>query len=88
MPDHLHALLIFPFEPGMSPTIRQWKSWHARSKGVQWQDGYFDHRIRNDGELDVKAAYIRLNPVVKELCVAPDRWPWKLELQDMPDVTI
>jgi hypothetical protein len=30
MPDHLHALLAFPPEPGMAATIREWKRGAAR----------------------------------------------------------
>ena len=75
MPDHLHALLSFPIEPGMSQTIRAWKAYHARVHGLVWQDGYFDHRLRNEAEIDAKAHYIRANPVVKGLCATPQDWP-------------
>jgi putative transposase len=67
MPDHLHALLSFPPDRTMSTVIRSWKAYHARCNGVEWQSGYFDHRIRNAKELDAKWDYIRQNPFVKEL---------------------
>ncbi len=50
MPDHLHALLAFPREPGMSAVIRSWKRAAARLQGVCWQENYFDHRIRTKAE--------------------------------------
>jgi REP element-mobilizing transposase RayT len=50
MPDHLHALLSFPREKEMSKVVGNWKRYHARQNGVCWQDGYFDHRIRADGD--------------------------------------
>lgn len=76
MPDHWHALISFPREPGMSETMRAWKAYQTRTLKIIWQEGYFDHRLRNDAELDAKHAYIRANPVVKGLCVEPDDWPW------------
>ena len=79
MPDHLHALLSFPRVPGMSDTIRAWKAYHTRHHDIQWQSGYFDHRLRNNDELTAKAHYIRQNPVVKALCSTPEEWPWKWE---------
>ncbi len=79
MPDHIHALLSFPLEPGMSRTIGNWKRFHLRQHGVQWQDNYFDHRIRGQSELDEKLAYIRRNPVVKELCAKEDDWTLVLD---------
>ena len=79
MPDHIHALLSFPLEPGMSRTIGAWKRFHQRQNGVQWQDNYFDHRIRGQSELDEKSAYIRRNPVAKELCATEDDWTLVLD---------
>jgi len=76
MPDHLHALLAFPAEPGMSETIRAWKRGAARLQGVQWQAGYFDHRIRSEKSAVEKWDYIRRNPVVKGLCANELDWPW------------
>ena len=75
MPDHLHALLRFPRDPGMTAVIENWKRGVARFQGVHWQDGFFDHRIRSLKEAQEKWHYIRLNPVVKGLCEKPDDWP-------------
>jgi REP element-mobilizing transposase RayT len=85
MPDHLHALLSVPRATGMSATVRLWKSYHARINQVRWQDGYFDHRIRNTQELDEKDHYIRQNPVVKGLCGTPGDWPWVIDLKTLAD---
>jgi putative transposase len=71
MPDHLHALLSFPRDESMSSVISDWKRFHARSNGVLWQEGYFDHRLRDDerGEqLEMKVEYIRQNPIAAGLC--------------------
>ena len=43
------------------------------------QEGYFDHRLRDDerGEqLSAKMNYIRHNPVAAGLCLKADDWPW------------
>jgi putative transposase len=76
MPDHLHALIAFPRDSDMRFVVGRWKAWHTRNTGVLWQDNFFDHRIRNQRELHLKAEYIRQNPVVKGLCRSPGEWPW------------
>ena len=82
MPDHLHALLTFARYESMSGVISDWKRFHARKNDVVWQDGYFDHRLRNDerGEqLSAKMDYIRRNPVAAGLCVSAEDWPWVID---------
>lgn len=76
MPDHWHALLVFPRDPGMVRTLRDWKRGTARFQGVNWQGNFFDHRIRHPHEAQEKWSYIRRNPVVKGLCKTEDEWPW------------
>jgi putative transposase len=79
MPDHAHALLSFPRDEAMSKTVGDWKHFYARKHGVLWQDGYFDHRLRDDerGEqLSAKMNYIRQNPVAAGLCSKAEDWPW------------
>jgi putative transposase len=78
MPDHLHALLSFARDQSMSNVIGDWKHFHARTHGIVWQQGYFDHRLRKDerGEqLSAKMNYIRQNPVVDGLCGTASDWP-------------
>lgn len=76
MPDHWHALLSFPSNEAMSEVIGDWKRYQESRHGIAWQEGYFDHRIRNDHEFELKAGYIRMNPVVKQFCARPEDWPW------------
>ena len=80
MPDHIHAILSFPAEESMSRVIGQWKRYHTKNHGIRWQDNFFDHRLRNSTEADLKYAYIRNNPVVKSLCASPVDWPWQIAL--------
>lgn len=82
MPDHLHALLSFPRHESMSRVIGEWKHYHATKHNVLWQEGYFDHRLRDDerGEqLGLKMDYIRNNPVVAGLCANAEDWPWIID---------
>ena len=82
MPDHLHALLSFAPNESMSSVIGDWKHFHKRTTNILWQEGYFDHRLRDDerGEqLSAKLNYIRHNPVVAGLCARAEDWPWVIE---------
>ena len=76
MPDHLHALISFPSDERMDQCIRDWKRFIAKSTSVQWQAGFFDHRLRNDAALDEKGGYIRSNPVRAGLVSEPTDWPF------------
>jgi putative transposase len=79
MPDHLHALVSFVSDDSMSNVIGDWKHFQTRQHGIVWQEGYFDHRLRDDerGEqLSAKINYIRQNPVVAGLCAKAEDWPW------------
>ena len=68
MPDHLH-LLITPFgsieksvqlsKGGFSFRAKREREW----KGEIWQQGFTDHRIRNEKDWLRHMDYIRMNPV-------------------------
>ena len=82
MPDHLHALLSFARDELMSEVIRDWKRFHARMNHVIWQEGYFEHRLRDDdrGEKhSAKMNYIWENPVAAGLCAKAEDWRWVID---------
>jgi putative transposase len=79
MPDHLHALIAFPRDREMVRMVRLWKSFLARHAGVYWQRDFFDHRIRNDHEYELKADYIRQNPARAGLVNGAESWPFMWE---------
>ncbi|MFU8848800.1 MAG: transposase [Opitutales bacterium] len=80
MPDHLHAIMSFPeTSTSMKKSITDWKRLTARRHGIQWQSGFFDHRLRGHDAWDEKATYIRQNPVRANLCESPEAWPWYWE---------
>ncbi len=88
MPDHIHALLSFARDVSMSRVIGDWKHFHNHKHGVIWQEGFFDHRLRDDerGEqLAAKISYIRNNPVAAGLCAKPEEWPWWIERSALDD---
>ena len=76
MPDHLHAVIAFTREPGMKTTVANWKKFLSVNYKIQWQGDFFDHRLRDEQQLQEKTSYILLNPVRKGLCQQPEDWPW------------
>jgi putative transposase len=76
MPDHLHALLSVAPDRSLSDSVRAWKSWQAKTSGVVWQPGFFDHRVRNDESFEEKAHYLRQNPVRAGLIRRAEHWPY------------
>jgi REP element-mobilizing transposase RayT len=79
MPDHLHALISCSRDEVLSKRVASWKRFTARELGIQWQKGFFDHRLRGDESLEEKAHYIRMNPVRKGLVARPEDWPHQWE---------
>ena len=77
MPDHLHALIRFSWDPknGMNAVIRAWKGYTAKTFGIHWQRDYFDHRIRSEQDHSDKWSYIQQNPVRKGLVEHFADWP-------------
>ena len=76
MPDHAHGIICFPREPGMGTTMKAWKGYVRKFHGVEWQEGFFDHRLRDRFELDEKTDYVMNNPVRAGLCAVPEEWPY------------
>jgi putative transposase len=79
MPDHLHALISFPADREMTKTIRLWKTFMARQHGIEWQRDFFDHRIRAAEQWELKATYIRGNPVRAGLVADAKDWLYAWE---------
>lgn len=75
MPDHIHGLFRFPDEAVMTKVIRDWKRWTSRHLNIAWQDGFFDHRLRQEESVSEKADYMFQNPVWAGLVADPQEWP-------------
>ena len=63
MPDHVHLLLSFGEVDLYSKIIGDWKRWVAVHYGIEWQENFFDHRVRNEDNDKWKGDYIFNNPV-------------------------
>jgi len=77
MPDHVHALLSFP--PSDKPlrlVISKWKEWTAKQVAIEWQQDFFEHRMRGEESRREKAGYILANPVRAGLVARPEEWPF------------
>jgi len=83
MPDHLHALISFPYERPMKQIIADWKRFLATNLNIDWQRDFFDHRLRRDESFVQKADYIRANPVRAGLVSSIEDWPyfWMVDKQ-------
>ena len=77
MPDHLHAFITFAPHQAMTKTLSDWKQYTAKKLKIDWQSNYFDHRLRNQAEIDEKWDYVLQNPVRAKLCNSPEDWPYK-----------
>ena len=76
MPDHLHALISFPYERPMKQIIANWKRFVATKFKIEWQRDFFDHRLRKEESYRQKADYIRANSVRAGLVTQLERWPY------------
>jgi len=77
MPDHFHALWMFPSGRSMTQVVTGFKRWLARQAGIRWQRGFFDHRIRSWESAEEKRRYIRMNPVRAGLVQHEEDWPYQ-----------
>ncbi len=76
MPDHLHAILgSNETLTSLEKAVSSFKQTLAQRHRINWQKGFFDHRLRNDDAYEEKANYILQNPVRAKLCENADDWP-------------
>ena len=76
MPDHIHLLVSFPPEKILSKVVGLWKRGLAKSHAISWQRNFFEHRLRNDENIQQKADYILENPVRVGLVGEWKDWPY------------
>ncbi|MDD2237644.1 MAG: transposase [Kiritimatiellae bacterium] len=79
MPDHLHFIVTFNLNHDVRKVLASWKSYQAKTLGIEWQSGYFEHRLRNDREFEEKCMYIRQNPMRKGLCPTAKEWSYYVD---------
>jgi putative transposase len=76
MPDHVHALMAVPKGESLPDVVRMWKGYQAKKLGIDWQTGFFDHRLRSGESEQEKTNYILQNPVRSGLVSKPEDWPY------------
>jgi REP element-mobilizing transposase RayT len=77
MPDHVHLIASCPERAkNMQVVLSKRKEWTAKSFKIKWQRDFFEHRLRGDEGFDLKADYIRANPVRAGLVSNADDWPY------------
>ena len=59
----------------MTGEIAAFKKFTARTLGIRWQRGFFDHRLRHEESEREKADYILRNPERAGLVVQWEQWP-------------
>ncbi len=75
MPDHVHMLACFPRACRMETVISAWKRYTAIKLGIEWQNRFFDHRLRSNESAEEKCRYILTNPVRAGLVEDAASWP-------------
>jgi putative transposase len=82
MPNHVHAVLR-PKTPLAvitrwlkGSTARQANLILGRTGEAFWQDESFDHRVRDEAELERIVRYVEQNPVSAGLAAEARDWPW------------
>lgn len=82
MPDHVHIVLNGLTHTSdllrFVKTFKQRTGFHYRKKYVHrlWQNKFYDHILRPKDTLDSVLWYVWLNPVRKNLCATPERYPF------------
>jgi REP element-mobilizing transposase RayT len=75
MQDHAHLIVTVAGDAVLSEWVKAFKSFVGKRE-FQWQEGFFDHILRNDESRSEKWEYIRMNPVRAGLVKNPDDWPY------------
>lgn len=89
MPDHAHLIVDLAAGKTLPEVVRSFKGRSSvllRDRGLKWQRGYYDHRLRTAEDLLPVFLYVFLNPYRAGLCktdgtwagyyCAPDDWEW------------
>ena len=75
MRDHVHMIATCT-RSGIRAVIAPWKGFQAKTLGIDWQEDFFEHRLRNDAEFTEKLYYVLMNPVRQGLVENWRDWPY------------
>jgi len=86
MPDHVHffvsgheEFVLSRWVVALKQALARANGW-SKSNGQIWQEGFFDHILRNDESMSEKWEYIRQNPVRAGLVSDSEDWPFQGEI--------
>jgi REP element-mobilizing transposase RayT len=88
MPDHAHLFVTGSQKFDLKAWVRILKlslSQAIPSERPHWQEGFFDHLVRQDESYSAKWAYVRQNPVRAGLVSEPEAWPYAGEISELPN---
>ncbi len=81
MPNHVHVVVRLLPGHTLAEVVHSWKSFTAKRanealgrQGSFWQREYYDHLVRNEGELERSIHYVAENPQKANL--RDWRWVW------------
>jgi putative transposase len=84
MPQHIHLFIRVSGETTLGRWVGGLKRAMGRvlesNGGLVWQPGFFDHLLRHDESYAEKWAYVRDNPVRKNLVTKWEDWPYLGEI--------
>jgi REP element-mobilizing transposase RayT len=91
MPDHIHLFVALSARettlPGWIQMLKTVLGKELLRSGIQkphWQEGFFDHVLRNTESYSQKWDYVRLNPVRAGLCEEQEGWSYQGEIVSIP----
>ena len=92
LPDHLHTIWTLPendcnyskrwqlikkhFSRALPDTEARNNSRTRKGERGIWQRRFWEHRIRNEDDLNQHTQYIHNNPVKHNYCQKPEDWPF------------
>ena len=83
MPDHCHLLFFLVGDKSLSDVMKSISRFTSRelnrsfgTAGTLWEEGFFDHRCRDEAEIEDLLSYIEHNPVRACLVEKAGDWPY------------
>ena len=81
MPDHFHAVWFLVGRQSLSEVMGSLGKYTARRlnsllhrQGQFWEEGFFDHRCRDENDIEDRITFIEHNPVRAELVAKAEDW--------------
>ena len=74
MPDHLHILFTLGQPLSIGRVIAKFKML-SKAAGIEWQNDFYEHRLRPDDAASAFARYIFMNPYRAGLVSRNEVWP-------------